>query len=66
MSNPNLPLIVAAAVGGTVMAASILVAIFVLPAADGGPNMPLLLGGIGVGTAVEMVGLVLTLKARSR
>jgi hypothetical protein len=66
MSNPNLPLIVAAVIGGLIMTAAILVAIFVAPAAGGGPNLPLMLGGIGVGTAVEMVGLVLTLKARSR
>ncbi|MFO0850328.1 MAG: hypothetical protein U0871_17480 [Gemmataceae bacterium] len=66
MSNPNLPLIVAAAIGGAVMAASVLVAVYVFPAADGGPNLPLMLGGIGVGSLIDAVGVVLTLKARSR
>lgn len=66
MSPQNLPLIVGTVVGAAIQLAAILVAINVMPAAGGGPNLPVLLGGIGVGTAVEMVGLVLTLKARSR
>jgi hypothetical protein len=66
MSNPNLPLIVAATVGGLVMVAATLAAIFVVPAADGGPNLPVLIGGIGVGMAIDMVGVAFTLKARSR
>lgn len=53
-----------AALGGVVMAVGVILAMFVFRDPSGGPNYPLLLGGVGVGAVIEVVGVGLLVRHR--